>query len=324
MKSRDTLAAVGVILAASLLLVIAPRGNEAPGSPARSADAAVGSPDAPGLRGLVRGVDGRGLAGAEIYLLPKTLGGDERVDVATSTDADGRWALPDVDPRGQWIGARADACVPAFADGDAWRGEAIVLAPPAGRRVVIHLEDERGEVPPGAEAVLTPPPRSGTFSYPAPGRRPSFSLTRSFDGVSPLSVRLPTEGPVMVVPSVPGHLVTPREVTLQPETAAASFRAARACTLSVHLLDADSGAPLAGPARILLLDLATGRTVIAADGVESFARDVTKRGIAPGHYTVLVDREGYQPIAGGDVRLAGPGAEAALEVRLAPDPATER
>ena len=261
------------------------------------------------------------LDGVVVYLLPKTgESGREPTRVATP-DQEGVAVLDEVDPRRHWVGAFTGGHVPAFADGDSWRGGEVDLVLEPGRVIEVEVRHAGGPLPPDTCIVAKP---SGTRGeeYPAPNEQVHFWNRVGVEQAGIQVLRVPTDMRVAVSIHAPGLYAEQASVDVPPDTSRVLFELHPVCRIRVGVTDAETGQDLAYDADVEVRDTGPGgatRTIRAS--LFCRAADWKERGLQPGEYTVSIRASGYVPWPITRVRFEHPGQEVTIQapLALAPD-----
>jgi len=274
-------------------------------------------------------VDGEGkpVARATVYVLPKTLPGlDELRGPHATCDDEGKFALVAGATAGTWIGAVKDGYLPAHADGDALPDpSAVRLVLAAGGLVVVHVEADDPEALRVASADVSADVPAQASEYPAPGEpRPAWA-SAELDPDGTARIRIGTHGPVRVKASGSGWMwvCEPAEIRLERAEGDVTFRLVRSCLLRIRVLAADGRRPFDGPIQAQLTDAATGTLVT---GVTFSNPDATgaiddEDGVRTGTYRVKVASDGFVAWTSEPFTLRHPGEAITVRAVLVPDPA---
>ena len=276
------------------------------------------------VRGVVLDGEGRPLAEARVFLLPKGVPGWSEKEARsaglphTRTGKDGRFDLGALETTGRWLGVLADGHLPTHLDGDRL-DEELAIRPASGPLVhvtVVGPDDGPLEL----DTSLFLQPEGEAWDWPAPDEAWAFRLEAVVAGRTREAwVPVATRGAVIVEADYRhvDWIVEPDEITVVPPGDAA-FRVLPSCVIDFRVLDAASGAPLPVGFHYWLLlegELRTGggRSVPGGEMRLSYR-------LPPAPYTASVEALGYLraevPVAG----LARHGDRTTVEVALERDP----
>ena len=293
--------------------------------PTDEREAAADSEEGPvrPVRGVVLDGEGRPLAEAHVFLLPKGVPGWSEKEAQsaglprTRTGEDGGFDLGALETTGRWLGVLADGHLPAHLDGDRLDEElAVQLASgPLVHVTVVGPDDGPLEM----DTSLLLQPAGDAWDWPAPDGAWAFQLEAAVaERTREAWVPVATHDAVTVEADYRhvDPIVEPEVITVIPPGDAA-FRILPSCVIDFRVLDAATGAPLpVGFCYWLLLDgeIQTG----GGRSVSGGEMHVAYR-LPPAPYTAIVEALGYLraevPVAG----LARYGDRSTVEVALERD-----
>ena len=287
----------------------------------------AGTAGVSGVSGVCVDADGKPVAGAEVYLVAKTLSGlDELRGPHATSDVQGHFALAAESVAGSWIGAVKAGHLPSHADGDALpdaRSVRLVLVP--GGEVAVHVEtDEPDALLSGNVDVTAIAPDAASWEYPAPNREWRTHAGASLGADGSARVRIGTKGPVRVEAEGNGPIWVsePAEVRLERPEGEVRFRIVHSCAFQIRVVEAGGNHPFEAPIEWVRLDAATGNVENRGSTTNPDRTGIVDDNLylRTGTYRLRVMSGGYLPWTSGPLTLRRPGEVMPVTAVLAPDP----
>ena len=245
---------------------------------------------AEGLGGRVVDSQGTPVAGATVFLLPRSEPGRDEVEVSVLTTPTGAFRLPPTDLRGQWIGARGPAHGLAYQPGEEAE-EGLVLVLPDGFPLTLDV----GVLEP-VEAPSVRLRVSGEgWLFPGPGERVGVDREVVVPVPGSVTLHLPSAAGVQVHPLEPGVAWSPAPLGAAELPATLRLEVSPSKRVAIVVEEGGTQEPYLGPGVARLFDLESGEEIDRIDGPAAAGRYVFLRGLRVRDHYVTFEAPDYRP-----------------------------